>query len=259
MSSTAPQPLINHLLELRWRLIISSAVFSVLFCLCYAISDKIFSFLVAPLAKILTHHGHDRRLIYTGLTEAFLTYVKVAVFSASLLSFPLIATQIWLFIAPGLYQHERRLFLPILLATPLLFILGAAFAYYVVFPAAYTFFLSFETVGIDGALPIQLEAKVNEYLAFVMRLIFAFGLSFELPVLLTVLASVGIVSVKGLIEKWRFSVVGIFTVAAFITPPDVFSMLALAFPLILLYGLSIFMVGFVERRKMKRDSTPCSI
>lgn len=240
-----PQPLLSHLLELRQRLIYASIGFFGAFLLCYAYAEEIFQFLVHPLATLLQEKG-SRRLIYTGLTEAFLTYIKVAAFAAAFLSFPVIASQLWMFIAPGLYRKERKVFIPLLMATPLLFLIGAAFAYYVIFPLAYTFFLSFETPGSTGQLPIQLEAKVNEYLSFVMRLIFAFGISFELPVLLTLLANVGMVSSQGLITRWRFAVVGIFIIAAVITPPDMLSMVGLAIPLIILYGISILMVRWVE-------------
>ena len=240
-----PQPLLSHLLELRQRLIYASIGFFGAFLLCYAYAEEIFQFLVHPLADLLQEKG-PRRLIYTGLTEAFLTYIKVAVFAAAFLSFPVMASQLWMFIAPGLYRKERKVFIPLLMATPALFLIGAAFAYYVIFPLAYAFFLSFETPGSTGQLPIQLEAKVNEYLSFVMRLIFAFGISFELPVLLTLLANVGMVSSQGLITKWRFAVVGIFIIAAVITPPDMLSMVGLAIPLIILYGISILMVRWVE-------------
>ena len=240
-----PQPLLSHLLELRQRLIYASIGFFGAFLLCYAYAEEIFQFLVHPLADLLQEKG-ARRLIYTGLTEAFLTYIKVAAFAAAFLSFPVMASQLWMFIAPGLYRKERKVFIPLLMATPVLFLIGAAFAYYVIFPLAYTFFLSFETPGSTGQLPIQLEAKVNEYLSFVMRLIFAFGISFELPVLLTLLANVGMVSSQGLIIKWRFAVVGIFIIAAVITPPDILSMVGLAIPLIILYGISILMVRWVE-------------
>lgn len=245
--SDTPQPFLNHLLELRQRLIYAFIGFLIAFSFCYAFAEEIFRFLVQPLATLLQEKGH-RRLIYTGLTEAFLTYVKVSAFAAAFLSFPVVASQLWMFMAPGLYRQERKVFVPLLIATPILFLIGAAFAYYVVFPVAYTFFLSFEAPGSTGQLPIQLEAKINEYLSFVMRLIFAFGVSFELPVLLTLLANAGMVTSQGLIAKWRFAVVGIFIVAAIITPPDLLSMVGLAIPLIILYGLSVFMVRWVERR-----------
>ena len=253
------QPLLTHLLELRRRLVYALISFLFFSFICYFYAQPIFSFLVQPLADVIHQAGQDRRLIYTGLTEAFVTYIKIAAFSGGVLSFPFMATQLWLFVAPGLYKHERGLFLPLLIATPFLFLAGALFAYYIVFPTAYSFFLSFETPGTPGGLPIQLEAKVNEYLSFVMRLIFAFGISFELPVLLTLLASTKRLTASYLVAKWRFAVVGIFTLAAFITPPDIFSMLALAFPLILLYGISILMVRVVERRlKRKEEKESCT-
>lgn len=235
----------------------SLLAFSVVFCLCYYWSEAIFQFLVQPLEDLLKHKG-NRRLIYTGLTEAFLTYVKVAAFSAVFISFPIVATQIWRFMAPGLYRDEKKIFRGLLAATPILFFVGALFAYYIVFPAAYSFFLSFETVGANGHLPIELEAKVNEYLSFVIRLVFAFGASFELPVVLTLLASVGVVTSSALISKWRIAIVAIFVVAALITPPDMLSMIGLAVPLIVLYGLSILMVRSVERRyQKKKDNDLC--
>ncbi|MBM3468329.1 MAG: twin-arginine translocase subunit TatC [Alphaproteobacteria bacterium] len=250
-----PQPLLHHLLELRQRLIYSLLGFFAAFVLCYAYAESIFHFLVHPLTILLQEKGHHR-LIYTGLTEAFLTYIKVAAFAAAFLSFPVVASQFWLFIAPGLYHQERKVFIPLLIATPVLFIVGAFFAYYVIFPLAYSFFLSFESPGSINQLPIQLEAKINEYLSFVMRLIFSFGVSFELPVLLTLLANVGMISSRGLIEKWRFAIIGIFIIAAVITPPDILSMVGLAIPLIILYGISILMVRSVEHRhlmKLKGD------
>lgn len=246
-SSDIPQPLLQHLLELRQRLIYALIGFFLTFIFCYVYAEEIFHFLVQPLATLLQAKGHHR-LIYTNLTEAFLTYIKVSAFAAAFLSFPIIASQIWIFIAPALYHKEKRVFMPLLIATPILFLIGAAFAYYVIFPAAYAFFLSFESPGSTGQLPIQLEAKINEYLSFVMRLIFAFGISFELPVLLTLLANVGMVSSQGLITKWRIAVVGIFIASAIITPPDILSMVGLAIPLVILYGASILMVRWVERK-----------
>lgn len=208
--------------------------------------------MVQPLADLLQAKG-ERRLIYTGLAEAFLTYIKVAAFTAFFFSFPLIAGQLWMFIAPGLYKHEKKVFFPLMAATPMLFFLGAAFAYYFIFPAAYDFFLSFEVPAIEGALPIQLEAKVNEYLSFVMRLVLAFGICFELPVLLTLLANIGMITTQGLIAKWRIAVVGMATLAAFITPPDVLSMVGLTLPLVALYGVSIALVSFMEKRRNKKE------
>lgn len=252
-----PQPIFEHLIELRQRLIYSLLAYFAVFCLCYYNSEIIFQFLVQPLEDLLKQKG-SRRLIYTGLTEAFLTYVKVAAYSAAFVSFPVVAIQVWRFMAPGLYRDEKKIFLGLLAATPILFFVGALFAYYIVFPAAYSFFLSFETVGANGHLPIELEAKVNEYLSFVIRLVFAFGISFELPVVLTLLASIGVITSSALISKWRIAVVAIFAIAALITPPDMLSMIGLAIPLIVLYGLSILMVRFVERREQKkRDNNLC--
>jgi sec-independent protein translocase protein TatC len=253
MPQDQPQPFLAHLIELRRRLIYSFLGFFLAFAVCYLYSQEIFAFLIKPLAQLLIEKGGERRLIYTGLTEAFLTYIKVAAFAAAFISFPVVAVQIWLFIAPGLYQHERKIFLPLLCATPLLFLIGAAFAYAVVFPLAYQFFLSFETTQAVSYLPIQLEAKINEYLSFVMRLVFSFGICFELPVLLTLLASIGAVTAKGLMRKWRLAVVGIFALSALITPPDIFSMISLALPLVTLYGCSIGMVLLIERQRNRRE------
>ena len=247
------RPLLEHLVELRKRLIYSLIAFFMVFSVCYFFSETIFQFLVKPLATLLQAKGEGRRLIYTGLTEAFLTYIKVAAFAASFIAFPVIASQIWLFVAPGLYLNERKLFICLLIATPVLFFLGATFAYTVIFPTAYQFFLSFESSSLLGHLPIQLEAKVNEYLSFVMRLIFAFGICFEMPVVLTLLAGINLITRQGLIEKWRISVLLIFIIAAIITPPDILSMLGLALPLIILYGLSIIMVTFLENYRQRKS------
>ncbi len=187
-------------------------------------------------------------MIYTALYEAFFTYIKVAFFAALFLGFPLIASQIWMFVAPGLYKNEKRAFLPFLIATPILFFLGGALVYYLIFPLAWRFFLSFEVTGSGGALPIQLEAKVDEYLSLVMRLIFAFGLCFELPVLMTLLARVGLVGSQGMREKRKYAIVLAFVAAAILTPPDVISQIGLAVPILLLYEISILCVRMVERK-----------
>jgi sec-independent protein translocase protein TatC len=246
-------PLLDHLIELRNRLMYSCAAIFVGFLVCYFFSEQIYAFLVQPLADI--YQGQTgRRMIYTGLAEAFFTYLKVAFWAGAFLTFPFVATQLWLFIAPGLYRTEKRAFLPFLLATPVLFFLGGAMVYYFIFPLAWRFFLSFETPGGDGMLPIELEARVGEYLSLVMKLIFAFGLSFQLPVALTLMGRVGLITSEQLARNRKFAIVGVFVVAAIITPPDVISQVGLAVPIILLYELSIIAVRIVEKRRAEAEA-----
>ncbi len=242
-------PLIEHLIELRRRLIYSVAAFFVVFVVCLTFSQDIYGFLVRPLAQ-LVEGEEGRRLIFTSLPEALFTQLKLAFFAAMMIAFPVIAVQIWMFVAPGLYKNERRAFLPFLVATPILFTLGAALAYYVVFPIAWQFFLSFETVAAQsGGLPIEFEGKVNEYLAIVMKLIFAFGFSFLVPVALTLAGRAGLISSDWLRDKRKYAIVLTFAAAAILTPPDPFTQIALGLPILILYEVSIYLVRIVERKR----------
>jgi sec-independent protein translocase protein TatC len=245
-------PLLDHLVELRQRLLYSFVGFIVAFFVCYGVAEYIFQFLVRPLAD-LTEGQENRRMIYTALHEAFFTYIKVAFFAAACISFPMFAVQIWKFVAPGLYKNEQRAFLPFLIATPVLFSLGAAMVYFLVIPLAWQFFLSFETTGDAANMAMELEPKVDQYLSLVMRLIFAFGVSFELPVLIVLMAQVGMVSTEGLRQKRKYAIVVAFVAAAILTPPDVISQVLLAVPIILLYEISIVCAGMIERRRARAE------
>ena len=242
---------VSHLVELRKRLINSLIFLSILFVICYFFSEYLYGFLVEPYADAVRKDGTDRRLIFTALQETFLTYLKVSFFTAFFVTCPFILMQIWKFIAPGLYKHEKIAILPYLVLTPVLFFLGGMLVYYLIMPLAIKFFLSFESSGLSTNLPIQLEAKVNEYLSLVMKLIFAFGISFQLPVVLSLLARVGVVDSEFLKKRRKYVVVIIFAAAALLTPPDPITQIGLAIPLLILYELSIFSVKFIENKHLK--------
>ncbi len=239
-------PLLDHLIELRTRLIRSLVAFAILFVLCFFVSKQIYIFLVGPF-KAAVGEGGTVQMIFTAPQEQFFTQLSVAMFAAFALSFPVIAAQIYAFVAPGLYRKERKAFLPYLVATPILFLLGAALVYYGVLPLALKFFLSTQ-VSQDG-VNIQMQTRVSEYLSLIMTLILAFGICFQLPVLLTLLARIELVSSQSL-KKWRkYAIVVVLTVAAFLTPPDPISQMGLALPLVLLYEVSILSVRWVERSR----------
>jgi sec-independent protein translocase protein TatC len=264
MAKTDPQedpneakkmPLLDHLIELRQRLFYAGLGVLIAFVACWFVSQPILDFLLRPLneAWIRQYGSPMQEIIYTAMTEAFFTRVKLAFFGAVVIAFPFIAGQIWLFVAPGLYKHEKSAFLPFLVATPVLFAMGAALLYYVLLPFAWTFFISFQTTGGPDEAPVKLLPKVGEYVTLVMQLIFAFGLCFQMPVLLTLLTRVGIIGSDTLKHKRRYAIVIVFVVAAIVTPPDPVSQLSLAIPLVLLYEISVWLSVWVERDRERRE------
>jgi len=243
-------PLLDHLVELRARLLRAFIAFAFAFCVCFYFADQIFAVLVRPLTEAFP--PGQGKLIYTKLYEAFFVNVKIAMFAAFFVSFPIIANQIWAFVAPGLYAKEKKAFLPFLIATPVLFAMGASLAYFVVMPTAFHFFLSFE--GRKGGLQLEALPGTGDYLALVMQFILAFGISFLLPVLLMLLNRAGIVTREQVVASRRYAIVGIFIAAAVATPPDVVSQLLLAVPLLMLFEGTLVLMWFTERRDAREKA-----
>lgn len=253
-----PQPLLHHLIELRQRLLWAVAGFFVAFLICFFFAKQIFNMLVVPFAwavDLAGLEGREIELIYTAPQEFFFTQIKIGMFGGLILAFPVIAAQVYKFVAPGLYRNERAAFLPFLIASPLLFILGGALVYLFFTPMVLWFFLSMEQPASNGQVAIELLPKVSEYLDLIMTLIFAFGLVFQLPVVTTLMARAGLVTADGLASKRKYAIVAAFVAAAILTPPDPASQIGLALPTILLYEVAIYAARIIERRRAENQDS----
>jgi sec-independent protein translocase protein TatC len=256
-----PQPLIEHLVELRQRLIWAVIAFFAAFLVCFYFAKHLFNALVVPykIAVIWAKLDVNKvELIYTAPQEFFFTQIKVAMFGAMVIAFPVIATQIYKFVAPGLYKNERAAFMPFLIASPVLFLVGGALVYFLFTPMVMWFFLSMQQAGGEGQIAISLMPKVSEYLSLIMTLIFSFGLVFQLPVVTSLLVRVELISAKSLAEKRKYAIVLAFIVAAVLTPPDPISQLGLAIPTILLYEIAIYAARIIERGRRSRNELEVS-
>jgi len=244
-------PLMDHLIELRMRLIRALYAFFAAFLVCFYFSRSIYNILTEPYVRVVG--AEKAKLIATHFLEQFYTNIRLSMFGAAVIAFPIIAVQIYKFVAPGLYKHERQAFLPYLIATPIFFFAGAMLVYFVVMPLLIRFSVSLQQVNVAGEATIELLPKVSEYLSLIMTLIFAFGVAFQLPVVLTLLGHVGIVSSQYLVSMRRYAIVAVTGIAAILTPPDLISMTSLALPMLLLYEGSVIAVRMVEKRREAAD------